>query len=102
MYGMEDTSLHGLISKSFSMLGMICYYTAGVKEARAWPIMRGTTARSAAGEIHTDMEKGFIKAETIAFKDFINGVRKFRLEGPNYIVQDGDVMTFRFKSDKLK
>jgi ribosome-binding ATPase len=88
-YGMQDTELTNLINKTFKMLGMINYYTAGVREARAWPIPRGSPARKAAGEIHTDMEKGFIKAETISYDDFVAGSRKFRLEGPNYVVQDG-------------
>lgn len=88
-YGMEDSALSALINKTFEKLGMICYYTAGPREARAWPIRKGATARAAAGEIHSDMEKGFIKAETISYDDFVKGSRKARLEGPNYVVQEG-------------
>ena len=86
------------------MLDLITYFTAGPKEARAWTIPRSSRAPQAAGAIHTDFEKGFIRAETIGYEDYLacNGetgakeAGKMRLEGKEYIVQDGDVMHFRF------
>jgi ribosome-binding ATPase YchF (GTP1/OBG family) len=86
------------------LLGLQTYFTAGVKEVRAWTVKKGATAPEAAGVIHTDFEKGFIRAEVISYNDFItyNGEQKskeagkMRLEGKEYIVQDGDVMHFRF------
>ena len=88
------------------MLDLITYFTAGPKEARAWTIHRGTKAPAAAGVIHTDFEKGFIRAETIAYADYVSlggeaGARdagKLRLEGKEYVVADGDVMHFRFNN----
>jgi len=85
-------------------LGLQTFYTAGPKEARAWTVHRGAKAPEAAGEIHTDFEKGFIRAETIGYSDFLScggesGARdagKLRSEGKEYVVQDGDVMLFRF------
>ena len=88
------------------MLKLLTYFTVGPKEARAWTITRGTKAPAAAGVIHTDFEKGFIRAETIAYDDFVKlsgeaGARdagKMRLEGKEYIVADGDVLHFRFNN----
>jgi hypothetical protein len=102
--GLDEPGVNKLIHAAYRLLNLQTYLTAGVKEVRAWTITRGMTAPQAAGVIHTDFEKGFIKAEVIAFKDFIqygseaacrdNG--KVRMEGKEYIVQDGDVMHFRF------
>ena len=86
------------------LLGLLTYFTAGPKEVRAWTVTAGSTAPQAAGVIHTDFEKGFIRAETIAFDDYVrckgeNGAKdagKMRLEGKDYVVRDGDVMHFRF------
>jgi ribosome-binding ATPase YchF (GTP1/OBG family) len=86
------------------VLGLITYFTVGPKEARAWTVTRGTKAPKAAGTIHTDFEKGFIRAETIAYDDFVvlggevpaKEAGKMRLEGKEYVVKDGDVMHFRF------
>ena len=86
------------------LLGLITYFTAGPKEARAWTVPQGTRAQQAAGVIHTDFEKGFIRAETIAYDDYVAlageaGARdagKLRLEGKDYVVKDGDVLNFRF------
>lgn len=102
--GTNKSGLELLTQKSFQLLGLQSYFTAGVKEVRAWTIRVGDTAPQAAGAIHTDFEKGFIKADTIAYKDFVeyNGeagakeAGKMRMEGKDYIVQDGDVMHFKF------
>jgi GTP-binding protein YchF len=102
--GLEEPGLNRLIRAGYALLGLITFFTAGPKEARAWTITRGTKAPQAAGVIHTDFEKGFIRAETIAYDDYINGggeagakdAGKMRLEGKEYIVADGDVMHFRF------
>ena len=102
--GIESSGLDRLIRIAFSKLGLITYFTAGVKEVRAWTIHRGTKAPQAAGVIHTDFERGFIRAETIKFEDYIqyggeSGARdagKMRSEGREYVVEDGDVMLFRF------
>lgn len=102
--GLEEPGLSKLIHAGYALLGLQTYFTVGPKEARAWTIHKGDTAPQAAGVIHTDFEKGFIRAETIAFADFIqfNGesgakeAGKMRLEGKEYIVKDGDVMHFRF------
>ena len=102
--GIEESGLEQIIHKGFSKLGLMSYFTAGVKEVRAWTIRQNTTAPKAAAVIHNDFEKGFIRAEVIAYSDFIefggdNGAKdagKNRLEGKEYIVQDGDVMHFRF------
>jgi hypothetical protein len=93
-----------VIRAAFSLLGLQTYFTAGVKEVRAWTVRIGSTAPQAAGVIHTDFERGFIRAEVIAFNDFIGckgepGAKeagKMRLEGKDYVVKDGDVMHFRF------
>ena len=102
--GVEESGLEQIIHKGFSKLGLMSYFTAGVQEVRAWTIKQNSTAPRAAAAIHNDFEKGFIRAEVIAFNDFIeNGgeagakdAGKMRLEGKEYIVQDGDVMHFRF------
>jgi GTP-binding protein YchF len=104
--GLSEPGLNRLIRAGYSLLGLQTYFTAGPKEARAWTIHRGDTAPQAAGVIHTDFEKGFIRAETITFEDFVkhNGevgskeAGRMRLEGKEYIVQDGDVMHFRFNA----
>lgn len=102
--GMTEPGLNRLIRVGFELLGLQTYFTAGVKEVRAWTIEVGATAPQAAGVIHTDFERGFIRAEVIAYGDFIQyngelGAKesgKMRLEGKDYIVKDGDVMHFRF------
>ena len=102
--GLAEPGLNRLISAGYRLLGLITYFTAGPKETRAWTITKGTTAPGAAGVIHTDFEKGFIRAETIAYNDFVTlggetGAKeagKMRLEGKEYAVNDGDVLHFRF------
>lgn len=102
--GLEEPGLNRVIRAGYHLLGLQTYFTAGVKEVRAWTIPVGSTAPQAAGKIHTDFEKGFIRAEVIAYDDYIrfngeNGAKeagKWRLEGKEYIVKDGDVMHFRF------
>ncbi len=102
--GVQESGLDKIIRTAFNRLGLINYFTAGVKEVRSWTIKRGWTAPKAAGVIHGDFEKGFIRAEVISYEDFIKyggeqGAKeagKMRLEGKDYIVQDGDVMHFRF------
>lgn len=102
--GMTESGLDQVIRRGYSILNLITYFTAGPKETRAWTIYRGTLAPGAAGIIHTDFEKGFIRAEVIAYKDFVeyqgeSGAKtagKLRVEGKEYLVQDGDVMHFRF------
>ncbi|MBN2825394.1 MAG: redox-regulated ATPase YchF [Campylobacterales bacterium] len=102
--GVEESGLDQIIHEGFDKLGLMSYFTAGVKEVRAWTIRKNTTAPKAAAVIHNDFEKGFIRAEVIAYEDFIacggeakaKEAGKNRLEGKEYIVQDGDVMHFRF------
>jgi GTP-binding protein YchF len=102
--GLEEPGLNRLIRAGYSLLGLITFFTAGPKEARAWTVTKGSRAPQGAGVIHTDFEKGFIRAETIAYDDYVAGngeagardAGKFRLEGKDYVVQDGDVMHFRF------
>ena len=102
--GQDEPGLNRLIRAAYGLLGLETYFTAGVKEVRAWTIHRGSTAPQAAGVIHTDFERGFIRAEVIGYDDFIackgeQGAReagKMRLEGKDYVVRDGDVMHFRF------
>jgi len=102
--GLEEPGLNRLIRAGYRLLGLQTYFTAGVKEVRAWTIRIGDTAPQAAGVIHSDFEKGFIRAQTISFEDFIKykgeqGAReagKLRAEGKDYVVQDGDVITFLF------
>jgi hypothetical protein len=102
--GLEESGLEKLIKASYSLLGLISYLTAGEPEVRAWTITKGTKAPQAAGKIHTDFERGFIRAEVVAYDDLIacgshtaakeKGL--VRLEGKEYVVQDGDIMLFRF------
>ena len=102
--GLEEPGLNRVIRAGFKLLGLQTYFTAGPKEVRAWTVRVGATAPEAAGVIHTDFERGFIRAEVIAFKDYVAGkgeqgakdAGKMRLEGKDYIVHDGDVMHFRF------
>jgi ribosome-binding ATPase len=102
--GLHETGLNRMIHAAYELLGLITFYTVGPKEARAWTVHRGAKAPDAAGEIHTDFERGFIRAETISYDDYIKydgetGARdagKLRSEGKDYVVQDGDVMLFRF------
>lgn len=102
--GMEEPGLDRVIRAGYSLLGLQTYFTAGVKEVRAWTVKVGATAPQAAGVIHSDFERGFIRAEVIAYDDFVkfNGesgakeAGKWRLEGKDYIVKDGDVVHFRF------
>ena len=104
--GLEEPGLNRLIREAYTLLGLQTYFTAGPKESRAWTITVGATAPQAAGVIHTDFEKGFIRAETIAYDDYVRlngeaGARdagKMRLEGKDYVVKDGDVMHFRFNT----
>ena len=102
--GLEEPGLNRLIRAGYGLLDLITYFTAGPKETRAWTVRAGTAAPGAAGVIHTDFEKGFIRAETIAYEDYLefngeSGAKekgKMRLEGKDYIVKDGDVLHFRF------
>jgi GTP-binding protein YchF len=102
--GFDEPGLNRVIRAGYRLLSLQTYFTAGEKEVRAWTVPIGATAPQAAGEIHTDFEKGFIRAETVSYKDFIacsgeHGAReagKLRLEGKDYVVKDGDVMHFRF------
>ena len=102
--GLDEPGLNKLIRESYKMLSLITYFTAGEKEVRAWTVKNGSTAPEAAGVIHTDFQKGFIRAETTAYDDYINfqgesGAKeagKLRSEGSDYIVKDGDIMHFRF------
>ncbi|EII7707526.1 redox-regulated ATPase YchF, partial [Escherichia coli] len=102
--GLEEPGLNRVIRAGYKLLNLQTYFTAGVKEVRAWTIPVGATAPQAAGKIHTDFEKGFIRAQTISFEDFITykgeqGAKeagKMRAEGKDYIVKDGDVMNFLF------
>jgi GTP-binding protein YchF len=102
--GLQESGLDRLIKAAYKLLGLITYFTAGEKEVRAWTIRRGTKAPQAAGVIHSDFERGFIRAEVIAYDDLINAGSMnaakekglLRLEGKDYVVQDGDIMHFRF------
>jgi len=104
--GLEEPGLNRLIRAGYQLLGLITFFTVGPKETRAWTVTKGSRAPQAAGVIHTDFEHGFIRAETIAYDDYIanNGeagardAGKFRLEGKEYVVQDGDVLHFRFNA----
>ena len=106
MIGLKKTGLNMLIQKGYNILKLETYFTSGPEETRAWTVQKNCTAPKAAGEIHTDFEKGFIRAETVAYEDFItnqgwvnsktNG--KMRLEGKDYIVKDGDILNFRFNT----
>ena len=102
--GMEEPGLNRLIRAAFKLLGLQTYFTAGVKEVRAWTIHIGDTAPQAAGVIHTDFERGFIKAEIVSFDDLVaagsmaaaKAAGRVRMEGKDYVMQDGDVVEFRF------
>jgi GTP-binding protein YchF len=102
--GMDEPGLDRVIRAGYKLLGLQTYFTAGPKEARAWTVKKGVSAPQAAGVIHTDFEKGFIRAEVVSYNDFVqyegeNGAKdagKWRLEGKDYLVQDGDVVHFRF------
>jgi hypothetical protein len=102
--GLEEAGLDRLVHAAYRLLDLETFFTAGPKEARAWTIHRGMKAPQAAGEIHTDFERGFIRAETIAYDDFVRlggeaGARAaglMRSEGKEYLVNDGDVLLFRF------
>jgi len=106
MIGLKETGLNILIQKGYKILELDTYFTSGPEETRAWTIQKNCTAPKAAGEIHTDFEKGFIRAETVSYNDFVsndgwinskvNG--KMRLEGKDYIVKDGDILNFRFNT----
>jgi GTP-binding protein YchF len=104
--GLEEPGLNRLIRAGYNLLGLITFFTVGPKETRAWTVTKGSRAPQGAGVIHTDFEHGFIRAETIAYNDYVTlngegGARdagKFRLEGKEYVVQDGDVMHFRFNA----
>jgi len=102
--GLKEPGVNKIISAAYKLLGLITYFTAGVKEVRAWTIKEGTKAPGAAGVIHTDFEKGFIRAEVIAYEDFVSlgseaavkEAGKMGVEGKEYVVKDGDIMHFRF------
>jgi ribosome-binding ATPase YchF (GTP1/OBG family) len=104
--GQDEPGLNRLIRAAYSLLGLQTYFTAGEKEVRAWTVKVGATGPQAAGVIHTDFEKGYIRAQTIAFDDYIalkgeQGAKdagKMRAEGKEYVVKDGDVMNFLFSS----
>ena len=106
MINMKETGLNSLIKKGFNLLSLETFFTSGPEESRAWTITKNCTAPKAAGEIHTDFEKGFIRAETVSYNDFVeNGgwvkskeSGKMRLEGKDYIVNDGDILNFRFNT----
>ena len=103
--GQTEPGLNRVIQAGYDLLGLIPFFPVGPKEARAWTCPKGSTAPQAAGVIHSDFEKGFIRAEVISYDDYVNfggesGAKeagKWRLEGKDYIVQDGDVMLFRFQ-----
>lgn len=102
--GLKESGVNKLIKAAYKLLNLATYFTAGVQEVRAWTIEDGFTAPQAAGVIHTDFEKGFIRAEVIKYEDFINfgseaavkEAGKLSVEGKSYLVQDGDIMHFRF------
>ncbi|MFL2886598.1 MAG: redox-regulated ATPase YchF [Candidatus Pelagibacter sp.] len=106
MIEMEETGLNNLIRKGYNLLSLKTFFTSGPEESRAWTITKNCTASKAAGEIHTDFEKGFIRAETVSFEEFVEKggwvkskeTGKMRLEGKDYIVKDGDILNFRFNT----
>ena len=106
MIKMKETGLNNLIKKGYDLLSLETFFTSGQEESRAWTITKNCTAPKAAGEIHTDFEKGFIRAETVSYKDFVENdgwvkskeSGKMRLEGKDYIINDGDVLNFRFNT----
>ena len=106
MIKMKDTGLDNLVKKGYSLLNLNTFFTSGPEESRAWTIKKGTLAPEAAGTIHTDFQKGFIRAETVSYEDFIDNKGwvdsknkgKMRLEGKEYIVKDGDILNYRFNT----
>ena len=106
MIKIKETGLNNLIKKGYDLLSLETFFTSGPEESRAWTITKNCTAPKAAGEIHTDFEKGFIRAETVSYKDFVENdgwvkskeSGKMRLEGKDYIINDGDVLNFRFNT----
>ena len=104
MMGIEQTGLDAIIKKTYDNLDLITFFTCGPKEIHAWPIRKGITIRCAAGEIHSDLERGFICSETFGYNDLlvlknevaIKTAGKLRIEGQNYLVQDGDIVHIRF------
>ena len=104
--GLEEPGLDKLIHEGYKLLGLITYFTVGPKEARAWTVYKGAKAPQAAGVIHTDFERGFIRAQTIGYDDYITlggevpakEAGKARDEGKEYVVKDGDVMLFKFNT----
>jgi len=102
--GLEEPGVNRLIRSAYALLNLQTYFTAGVKEVRAWTIHKGSTAPQAAGVIHSDFEKGFIRAEVMKYEDYVHygsevaikEAGKFKVEGKEYIVADGDIMHFRF------
>jgi ribosome-binding ATPase YchF (GTP1/OBG family) len=102
--GMEEPGLDRVIREAYRLLGLITYFTAGKKECRAWTVRQGSTAPQAAGVIHTDFERGFIRAEVMSYNDWdrlgseqsVKDAGLYRVEGKEYIVKDGDIMYFRF------
>ena len=103
--GITESGIERLSRAVYAHLGLISYFTVGEDEVRAWTIVQGTNAKQAAGKIHSDLERGFIRAEVVSYEDFINAgsMQKakekglFRLEGKEYVVQDGDIISIRFK-----
>ena len=103
-YGLEEPGLHKVIRAAYGLLGLMTFFTSGEKQARAWTVKQGATAPQAAGGIHTDFERGFIKAEVISYDDFVElggeaGAKeagRWRIEGKDYVVAEGDVILFRF------
>ena len=106
MINMSETGLNSLIRKGYELLSLKTFFTSGPEESRAWKITKDSTDPIAAGEIHSDFEKGFIRAETISYEDFLKNrgwlkckeAGKMRLEGKDYIVKDGDILNFRFNT----
>ncbi len=104
IYGLDEPAVHKVIRSTYQLLGLITFFTAGPKQVRAWPIRRGSTAYDAAGTIHSDFQRGFIRAEVIAYDDFValgseqacREKGKLRLEGKEYVIQDHDIIHFRF------
>ena len=103
-YGLEESGLDKLIQASYTLLGLMSFLTAGVQEVRAWTIKQGTKAPQAAGKIHTDIERGFIRAEIVSYDDLVECGSEaaakekglYRLEGKEYVMKDGDIVNFRF------
>ena len=106
MLGINEAGIKTLTKKGYNLLSLETFFTSGPEESRAWTINKNCLAPQAAGKIHTDFEKGFIKVETISYQDFVDNegwvnsksVGKMRLEGKEYVVQDGDVLNFRFNT----